>query len=80
MATLLNQQIAKLKNLIYFYNVSRRGGTDEEKWGKMGKNGEKIYGEFGSGRVVKIPLFFTIFPHDFFLGNLVNTSWLIQEI
>ena len=31
----------------------------------MGKNGEKIYGEFGSGRVKNSP-FFTIFPHDFF--------------
>ena len=31
----------------------------------MGNNGEKIYGEFGSGRVKNSP-FFTIFPHDFF--------------
>ena len=61
-----------------------RGGTDEEKWGKMGKNGEKIYGEFGSGRVKNSP-FFTIFPHDFFgkfgqykLAYPRNLTWTLS--
>ena len=31
---------------------------DGEEWGKMGKNGEEFYGEFGSDRVKNSP-----FPH-----------------